>query len=315
MMELQIREMTPQERHYCYSQSAQIEAQTGCIGHLRADMDSNGKGFFSSWTDHRGDLKTQAFKNEFDEVLNALRFDSDYGGILKDRNSLSRYCYSHPEASFGNDREWGFRADTPDYTYMLRLNPHKGEYNLYCYCVQRVWLEQHMKRAEKGIRFITPDYREKFHIMDGEQVRITGQDSTKRDCVCRYIDDYHLEVGSNLFHICELAERLEQTGSTVIPLRADLPEKCFVYVESTNEIGIVTKGEKGYIPLGQKPEGVSVREGAALLNETQGVTKAQAEAMKAGSLFGWDTPAADPKNYDDAGKPLRPKHRERGEAR
>ena len=26
MMELQIREMTPQERHYCYSQSAQIEA-------------------------------------------------------------------------------------------------------------------------------------------------------------------------------------------------------------------------------------------------------------------------------------------------
>jgi len=113
----------------------------------------------------------------------------------------------------------------------------------------------------------------------------------------------------------ELAERLEQIGSTVIPLRADLPEKCFVYVESTNEIGIVTKGEKGYIPLGQKPEGVSVREGAALLNETQGVTKAQAEAMKAGSLFGWDTPAADPKNYDDTGKPLRPKHRERGEAR
>jgi hypothetical protein len=71
MMELQIREMTPQERHNCYSQSAQIEAQTGCIGHLRADMDSDGKGFFSSWTDHRGDLKTQAFKDEFDEVLNA----------------------------------------------------------------------------------------------------------------------------------------------------------------------------------------------------------------------------------------------------
>ena len=76
MMELQIREMTPQERHYCYSQSVWIEAQTGCIGHLRADMDSNERGFFYSWTDHRGDLKTQAFKNEFDEVLNAFRLRS-----------------------------------------------------------------------------------------------------------------------------------------------------------------------------------------------------------------------------------------------
>lgn len=315
MMELQIREMTPQERLYCYSQSAQIEAQTGCIGHLRADMDSNGKGSFPSWNDHRGDLKTQEFEDELKAVIDTLRFNRSYGGILKDRDSLSRYCYGHPEASFGNDREWGFRADTPDYTYMLRLNPHKGEYNLYCYCFQRVWLEQHMKRAEKGIHFITPDYRERFKIADGEQVRITGQDGMKRDCACRYIDDYHLEVGSNLFHICELAERLERTGSTVVPLRSALPEKCFVYVESTDEIGIVTKGEKGYIPLVQRPEGISVREGAALLNETQGISKAQAEAMKAGSLFGWDTPAADPKNYDDAGKPLRSKQRERGEAR
>ena len=315
MMELQIREMTPQERLYCYSQSAQIEAQTGCIGHLRADMDSDGKGFFPSWDDHRGDLKTQEFKDEFDALINTLRFDSSYGGILKDRGSLSRYCYSHPEASFENGREWGFRADTPNYTYMLRLNPHKGEYNLYCYCFQRVWLERHMNRAEKGIRFITPDYREKFRIADGEQIRITDADGTNRDRICRYIDEYHVEVGSNLYHICEFAELLERTGGTAIPLRSDLPEKCFVYVESANKIGIVTKGEKGYIPLNQRPEGISTREGAALLNEPQGVTKAQAEAMKAGSLFGWDTPAADPRNYDDVGRPIRPKHRERGEAR
>ena len=32
-------------------------------------------------------------------------------------------------------------------------------------------------------------------------------------------------------------------------------------------------------------------------------------------LFGWQTPAADPKNYDEQGQPIRPKQRDRGDAR
>ena len=47
-MELEIRPTTRTEDMYTYTQSQQIRSQTGCIGHLRADMDSNGTGFFSS---------------------------------------------------------------------------------------------------------------------------------------------------------------------------------------------------------------------------------------------------------------------------
>ena len=60
-MDMTIRAMTPAERNYCYSQSQQISMQTGLIGHLRADMDSNGKGFFSTFFDFRADLKTEDF--------------------------------------------------------------------------------------------------------------------------------------------------------------------------------------------------------------------------------------------------------------
>ena len=45
------------------------------------------------------------------------------------------------------------------------------------------------------------------------------------------------------------------------------------------------------------------------MNRNIGVTPAQREAMKAGSMFGWHTPAADPKNYTEKGTPIKPKNR------
>lgn len=62
-MELEIISMTPQEQMYSYSQSSQIEAQTGCIGHLRGDFGA-GQEFFTSWFEHRGEYKTDEFMAE-----------------------------------------------------------------------------------------------------------------------------------------------------------------------------------------------------------------------------------------------------------
>lgn len=316
-MELTIRPMTLQERMYSYSQSSQIESQTGCIGHLRGDLDGDGEAFFSSWTGHRDDLKTQDFKDEFDDVINALRFDEQYGGVLKDRRCLSKYCYSHPESSYGNDREFGFRADTPSYTFMLRLNPHKGEYNLYCYCYKRDWLDRHMKSAEKGIRFIFPDYREKFRLEDGDKIRITKGSGESIEQSCRYIDDYHFELGPNhlIFHICEFAERMEQTNSKVIPFRSSLPERCFSVLQSTGEVIAIQKGVNGYFVTDSECAPETARKAADLLNSKLGVTRAQEAAMSGGSMFGWDTQAADPRNYDSSGNALKPRHKDRGEDR
>ncbi len=319
-MDMTMRAMNPAERNYCYAQSQQISMQTGLIGHLRADMDSSGTGFFSSFFNFRADLKTEDFKTEFDAVINALRFDESYGGILKDRSALSSYCHGIPESSFGGDgREFGFRVDTKQYSYMLRLNPNRGEYNLYCYCYQKKWLDRHLQQAERGIRFINLHYKELFRIPDGDKIRIIHSDGEKTDYTCRYIDDYHVEIGSgwnSLLHICQFAEIMERNGSTVIPLRSSLPEQCYSVLPDTGELIIIKKGESGYyrtdIDMGDKTEN---RVLADEYNTKIGVSKAQEQAMSAGSMFGWSVPAADPKNYDDNGQPTRPKNKDRGDAR
>lgn len=313
MMDLDMRALTEKEDKYTFSNSMQISMQCGLIGHLRADMDSDGNGFFSSWEDYRKELKTDEFKDEFDKVINSLREEGD---ILYNRKSLAKYCYSSPQAKMNNEQDYyGVRVDTQKYAYLCRLNPNKGEYNLYCYCYIKDWLDKHIRSAEKGIRFITPEYKEKFRISDGEKIRITFSDGEVKDRVCRYIDDSHVEVGDDLYHICEFAERMEQCGATFIPLRSDLPEVCFSILPSTGDVIIIKHGESGYYRCEYSTEDKAFnREFANDRNANLGVSKAQVEAMLTGSMYGWDVPAADPKSYDVNGTLLR-NTKDRGDAR
>ena len=312
-MDLDMRALTEKEDKYTFSNSMQISMQCGLIGHLRADMDSDGNGFFSSWEDYRKELKTDEFKDEFDKVINSLREEGD---ILYNRKALAKYCYSSPQAKMNNEQDYyGVRVDTEKYAYLCRLNPNKGEYNLYCYCYIKDWLDKHIRSAEKGIRFITPEYKEKFRISDGEKIRITFSDGEVKDRVCRDIDDSHVEVGDDLYHICEFAERMEQCGATFIPLRSDLPEVCFSILPSTGDVIIIKHGESGYYRCEYSTEDKAFnREFANDRNANLGVSKAQVEAMLAGSMYGWDVPAADPKSYDVNGTLLR-NTKDRGDAR
>ena len=67
---------------------------------------------------------------------------------------LSKFCFSHPEAADQDFQNFFFRADTEDYAYLLRLNPNREEYCMYCYCFRRDWLDQHLQESRRGIRFI-----------------------------------------------------------------------------------------------------------------------------------------------------------------
>ena len=149
-MDFSIRLMEPEERSFSYTQDPQTLHSSGCIGHLRVDMDSTGTGFFSSWDTHSPSLKDEAFKAEFDALINELRFNDDLGGILKNRSSLSKFCHAIPGSEITDDgRNFGFRIDTDEYAYMLRLNPNKGEYNAYIYAYDREMLDMFLQPQQE----------------------------------------------------------------------------------------------------------------------------------------------------------------------
>lgn len=64
----------------------------------------------------------------------------------------------------------------------------------------------------KDIRFIDSHYRQLFRIYDGSYIQIQYPDETVLK-PCRFIDEYHTQIGYNVFHICQFAEIMEQNGA------------------------------------------------------------------------------------------------------
>lgn len=77
----------------------------------------------------------------------------------------------------------------------------------------------------------------------------------------------------------------------------NLPEISYARNLTDGQIIAIKRGETGYYLY---PTEKTVDE----LNQTLGVTKAQAAAMQFGSMFGWNTPGANPAAYDSNGVPL-----------
>ena len=104
------------------------------IGHVRIDFGAGGKEFRHTWHP-RGEesLNSAAFKKELGQVVEQLR-DS----VLKDLNSMSRFCYSHGGAIEGGWRQnYGYVVETENYRYCLRCSPGQGDYHAYLTCFDR----------------------------------------------------------------------------------------------------------------------------------------------------------------------------------
>lgn len=211
-----MRATMQEEQKYLYTQSAQLQGQTGCVGYLEINFGNDGEQFHSEWFGASERLKTEEFLKELGKVVDTLR---EKGNPLNSKKSMMDFIQGYLDSVLEKhqSRVYGFRIDTKKYSFLLRPNHPVIEYSSYCQCYVRESLNSHMAEARKGIRFITSNYEELFRIEDGDRILVTAATGVKSEYICRYINEYHVEVGKNLYHICEFAELLEKTGASCKP--------------------------------------------------------------------------------------------------
>ena len=217
----EIRAIQPEEIIYTLSQSSSLRSMTGNIGILEAEVEKDAEPFVSTWLHFRDDLNTQEFRDELDVLMFTLRSGAG-DHFLMDRKTLSEFCNSGKVRKILKTdaySEFGVRVESDKYVYLMRLAPEKEGYDLCCYCYIKKWLDNHIKDACKGIRFIDPHYKERFRLKDGGKIKLIFSDGYSMVFVCRYLDDYHFELGGNnhCYHICEFAERMHKNGTEVVP--------------------------------------------------------------------------------------------------
>lgn len=74
-----------------------------------------------------------------------------------------------------------------------------------------------------------------------------------------------------------------------IESEAKRPAVCVARHPATGELVVIKRGESGYRPVAN-PANISLEK----LNVALGVDEVEMDAMLAGSMFGWDCPAANP---------------------
>jgi hypothetical protein len=222
-MAYELQETKIEESHLHYRLDGEAAERHGAIGYMRADF-GDGREFWSNWFDNQPHLKTYAFKQEFESIIDSLR-DDGQKSPLASRDNLTAFCAENQGVS-------EFTIRTLDYSYYFRFRPMRAHYDIYCFA---------------------------------------------------YDNDYLLP---------------EVAG------QHDLPNDCFGIVPSSGELVFIVRGENGYYPSGKSTDDPVINRQIEVANNALlGVTRRQAEAMLAGSMFGWNTLAAKPWNYDQNGKP------------
>ena len=142
----------------------------GAIGYLRADLGKSGREFWPTWFEIRQNLKTSAFQEEFNNIIDSLRNDGQKPP-LSSRSTLESFCQANHGKDL-NDRGTGYLIKTPAYSYYFRFMPCSDDYDIYCFVYDNRFL-----LSELAGKHEMPDFCYSVLSFTGELIRIRLNES------------------------------------------------------------------------------------------------------------------------------------------
>lgn len=295
-----VRNLSADEQKYMFDQTPSIKSKSGYIGYAREDVDNLNLINEIDWLNVFENRVSDKVKRDIKELLNIRNEYENFGRFISFQSNMdNRRLFMYENICY-----YGVRVDINSTTFLIRLSRLVSKPSMAVFVYNTKEYDHHRNEAKtKGIRIIDSHYKTLFTIQDGDQIKMISANGKYFMPTCRYLDEYHLEVGGSCYHICQFAELMEQKNNTVIPIRKSLPDECYIYDEDNDIIGILEKGANEYnqVPIKTK----NADEAKAFVNSHNkglGISNIQALAMLSGCKYGWADKRADPDNYDDKGK-------------
>ena len=119
----------------------------GFIGYLRADYGRSGREFWTTWLDGQEILKTQEFKDEFDEIINYLR-EASLDPVEDGPDVFKFHCLQNMRRRV-MDTAVRFKIVTANHSYYFRCQPQVDDYHLYVMCFHNCFLLPELERQRQ----------------------------------------------------------------------------------------------------------------------------------------------------------------------
>jgi len=128
-MKFMLQEPAQDEYPLFYSMTGEAAERHGYIGYLRGDYGRGGTEFHTAFFDGQPQLKTQAFREEFDALINYLRDASLHP--VEGPDPFQYHCLQNMRHA-ATDPAVRFKIVTEGCSYYFRCQPDVADYHLYC---------------------------------------------------------------------------------------------------------------------------------------------------------------------------------------